>query len=148
MKPLRRDVLLLLSLQIGYSAGLAALVALFPIGTGSNGWVGPVGSINGALSFIVIASKRHPDGFDKTYLHQLAMWATLAQVLLGVLFGGLALFVFVATGTALPPHWGWYVLAGVLGIPLAYLFTRFGFRTGIRLVDRPKASAKAAPGGG
>jgi hypothetical protein len=144
MKPSRRDVVLLLSLQIGGAVVLAALVTLLPMGTGSNGWVGLVGVALGAQSFILFASKRHPDGLDKTYLHWLAVWAALAQGVLGALFGGAAVLVFVATGTPLPEYWGWLVLAGALGIPLAYLVTRLGLRMGLRLAARSKVRTASA----
>ena len=135
MKPFLRDALLLLGLQLGISTLMAGVLALLPIDAGSGSWVGAVGGMVGAQTFVLMREKRSPGGLDPATLQRLALAATLGQVA----FAALVLVAMRSFGPApsdeggllaLPASW----LAGALavGAVFAYLATRIGFRMGLK----------------
>jgi hypothetical protein len=135
MKPFLRDALLLLGLQLGISALMAGVLALLPIDSGSGSWVGSVGGMVGAQTFVMMREKRSPGGLDATTLRRLALAATLGQIAAAALV--LAAILSLARTPsdeggllALPASW----LAGALavGAVFAYLATRIGFRMGLK----------------
>ena len=146
MKPFLRDALLLLGLQLGISALMAGVLAVLPIDSGSGTWVGPVGGMVGAQTFVMMREKRNPGGLDAKTLHRLALVATLAQVAVAVLLYLAAMRSFASTPPdeggllALPASW----LAGLLafGAVLAYAATRIGFFMGLKNSRRRQPRAK------
>jgi hypothetical protein len=135
MKPLLRDALLLLGLQLGISALMGGVLALLPIDTGSGSWVGAVGGMVGAQTFVMMREKRNPGGLDAATLNRLALASMVGQVAVAVLF-----FVALRSFAPTPPDEGgflalpasWLVGAMVVGAAFAYLATRIGLRMGLK----------------
>jgi hypothetical protein len=147
MKPLLRDALLLVGLELGISALMAGILAVLPFGSGSGSWVGVVGGMVGAQTFVMLREKRQPGGLDPKTFHRLALAATLGQVIAGALVFALLRLVAPPPSDeeggflALPASW----LAGtaVVGALVAYVATRLGLRMGLKNSRRRPAPPKA-----
>lgn len=147
MKPSAREVAILLALQVGLSAVMAAVLALLPFDTGSGSWVAGVGIMVGAQAFVQLAAKRHPDGFGPGYAHRLALAAAVGQLVIGGLFAAVVVGADASSVAKLGigPAAFVLVVVGVAG-PLAYGLTRWGFRTGVRAVARVREAAARRAG--
>ena len=54
MKPTLRDVVVLAALQVGMAGLMTAVISLLPSAGGTNSWVGAVGAMIGAQSFVML----------------------------------------------------------------------------------------------
>jgi uncharacterized membrane protein YbhN (UPF0104 family) len=143
MKPLLRDALLLLGLQLGISALMAGVLALLRTDAGSGSWVGAVGGMVGAQTFVMMREKRNPGGLDAKTLQRLALAATLGQIVAAIL-------ILVAIRTLTPPAEdgllslpaSWLVGTLAVGAAFAYVATRIGFRMGLKNSRRPPKAKK------
>jgi hypothetical protein len=138
---------MLLALQVGLSAVMAAVLALLPFDTGSGSWVAGVGIIVGTQAFVQLSVKRHPNGFGPDYAHRLALAAAVGQLAIGGLFAA----AVVGADASIVAKLGMSPAAFVLVIlvvagPLTYGLTRWGFRMGVRAAARMREAAARRAG--
>jgi hypothetical protein len=145
VKPTARDVVLLLALQVCISALGAGILALLPFNAGPGSWVGGLGIMVGAQSFVVFKARKHPDAFDGgAYSHRLALYAALGQLALG----GLAAVGIAVAAPQVLDSLGVgtvvfiLVVAGLAGL-LTYGLTRWGFRMGLSALARGRKGARS-----
>ena len=147
MKPSARDVAILLALQVGLSAIMAAVLALLPFDTGSRSWVAGVGVMVGTQAFAQLSVKRHPDGFGPGYAHRLALAAALGQLVIGGLFAAALVGADPSIVAKLGMRPATFVLViVVVAGPLTYGLTRWGFRSGLRATARVREAAARRAG--
>jgi hypothetical protein len=143
-KPTLRDVLLLVGLQIGIGAIAGALVAALPIHGGSGGWTAGLGVLVGSQAFVIHKEKKEPGRIVGPYAHWLALWAAVAQLVVGALFAIAATVAWPEAIEGLGLGAGMFVLivAAIAG-PLTYGFTRWGVRMGLKAAQRAKPRTRA-----
>ena len=145
MKPTLRDVAVLAGLQVGMSALMTAVISLLPSTGGSNSWVGAVGAMIGAQSFVMLDGRKRPGRVSAPgFAHRLSMWAVVAQLVLAALAAGVLAAVSPATLTqAATAVGGWWALVLALAVALTYAMTRVGLRMGLKNLARVQAAAEA-----
>lgn len=145
MKPTLRDVAVLAGLQVGMSALMTAVISLLPSTGGSNSWVGAVGAMIGAQSFVMLDGRKRPGRVSATgFAHRLSMWAVAAQLVLAALAAGvLAAVSPVTLAQAAEMLGGWRVAVLGVAVALTYAMTRVGLRMGLKNLARVQAAAEA-----
>ncbi len=145
MKPTLRDVAVLAGLQVGMSALMTAVISLLPSTGGSNSWVGAVGAMIGAQSFVMLDGRKRPGRVSAPgFAHRLSMWAVVAQLVLAALAAGVLAAVSPATLTqAAATVGGWWALVLAVAVALTYAMTRVGLRMGLKNLARVQAAAEA-----
>jgi hypothetical protein len=149
MKPTLRDVLLLLGLQLGTAAAALVILALLPIPTGSNSWIGGVAVLIGGQSFPFIKERKSPGSVATPgFAHRLALAASLGQLMLAAAFAGVVALVAPDDAARIAAQMGWWLAVVVaVSVPLCYGLTRWGLALGLRNLTRAKAIAakKSSP---
>jgi hypothetical protein len=145
VKPTLRDVVVLAALQVGMAGLMTAVISLLPSTGGTNSWVGAVGAMIGAQSYVMLDWKRRPGRVTAPgFAHRLSMWAIVAQLVLAALALGVLAAVSPET---LAKHasalGGWWVVVVLVAAGLTYLMTRVGLRMGIKNLARAQAAAEA-----
>ena len=145
MKPTLRDVAVLAGLQVGCSALMTAVISLLPSTGGSNSWVGAVGAMIGAQSFVMLDGRKRPGRVAAPgFAHRLSMWAVAAQLVLAALAAGvLAAVSPVTLSQVVATLAGWWVVVLVVAVALTYAMTRVGLRMGLKNLARVQAAAAA-----
>jgi len=137
VRPTRRDVLLLVSFQLGGGVIAAVASALLPGDSGVG--MTAVGLMVGAHAFAHFKQSREPGCFVGSFAHWLAVWAAVAQIAIGVPI----LAVVVTTQPEVPfgMSAGTFLLVvtAITG-PLVYGVTRMGFRLALRFGSRAKTA--------
>ncbi len=143
-RPTPRDVLLLVGLQIGIGAIAGALVAALPIHGGSGGWTAGLGVLVGSQAFVIHKEKKEPGSIVGPYAHWLALWAALAQLVVGALFAIAATVAWpeAIEGLGLGASVFVLIVAAIAG-PLTYGLTRWGVRMGLKAAQRAKPRTRA-----
>jgi hypothetical protein len=145
-RPSFRDMAALVGMQLGVSAIAAGIVSLLPL-QGSQGWVGAVGTLTGALMFTLWKEKRMP-GFIANKVHRLAIAAAVLQIQVAAAFGLLLMVsdpeLRATLERELSPGTIVLLIAAVLvvGGLLVYACTRFGLRMGLKSIEAKKKSAR------
>ena len=149
MKPTLRDVAVLAGLQVGMSALMTAVISLLPATGGTNSWVGAVGAMIGAQSFVMLDGKKRPGRVAAAgFAHRLSMWAVAAQLVLAALAAAILAAVSPATvAEAAASLGGWWAVVVAVAVALTYAMTRVGLRMGLRNLARVQAAAKAKADG-
>ena len=149
MKPTLRDVAVLAGLQVGMSALMTAVISLLPATGGTNSWVGAVGAMIGAQSFVMLDGKKRPGRVEAAgFAHRLSMWAVAAQLVLAALAAGIVAAMSPATvAEAAASLGGWWAVVVVVAVALTYAMTRVGLRMGLRNLARVQAAARAKADG-
>jgi hypothetical protein len=145
-RPSFGDMAVLVGMQLGIGLLVAGIVSLLPL-QGSQGWVGAVGTLTGAIAFTVWKEKRVP-GFVAGKVHRLAIAAAVLQIQIAAAFGLLLVVSDPELRTTLErelsPGTIVLLIAGVLvvGGVLVYACTRFGLRMGLKSLEanKPKSS--------
>jgi hypothetical protein len=138
-RPSFRDMAVLVGMQLGVSVIAAGIVSLLPL-QGSQGWVGAVGALTGAVMFTLWKEKRTP-GFVANKVHRLAIAAAVLQIQIAAAFGLLLMLSDSGLRTTLErelsPGTIVLLIAGVLvvGGLLVYACTRFGLRMGLKSIE-------------
>jgi hypothetical protein len=142
VKPTLRDVAVLTALQLGCAAVMSAVMSLFLTTGGSNGWIGGLGLMIGAQSFVMLEWRKRPGRVSAPgFTHRLSLWAVVAQLAVTAVFVGvLAIWssetvVEFASGLG----WGWAIVVAVAA-PLIYLMTRAGLSMGLKNLARAQAA--------
>ena len=145
MKPTLRDVAVLAGLQVGTSALMTAVISLLPSTGGSNSWVGAVGAMIGAQSFVMLDGRKRPGRVAAPgFAHRLSMWAVAAQLVLAALAAGVLAAVSPVTLSQVAATLaGWWVVVLVVAVALTYAMTRVGLRMGLKNLARVQAAAEA-----
>ena len=145
MKPTLRDVAALVGLQVGMSALMTAVISLLPSTGGTNSWVGAVGAMIGAQSFVMLDGRTRPGRVSAPgFAHQLSGWAVVAQLVLAVLAVGILAAVSPATlAAAVASLRGWWAAVLAVAAALTYAMTRVGLRMGLKNLARVQAAAEA-----
>ncbi len=145
MKPTLRDVAVLAGMQVGISALMTAVISLLPSTGGTNSWVGAVGSMVGAQSFVMLDARKQPGRVAAPgFANRLSIGAVVAQLVLAALAAGILAAVSPeAFAKVVATLGGWWAIVVVVGVALTYLMTRVGLRVGIKNVARAQAAAEA-----
>ena len=145
MKPTLRDVAVLAGLQVGISALMSAVISLLPSTGGTNSWVGAVGAMVGAQSFVMLDGKKRPSRVSAPgFAHRLSMWAVAVQLVLAALAAGILAAVSPETfAKAAATLGGWWAVVVVVAVALTYAMTRVGLRMGLKNLARAQAAAEA-----
>lgn len=149
MKPTLRDVAVLAGLQVGISALMTAVISLLPStgggggGGGSNSWVGAVGAMIGAQSFVMLDGRKRPGRVSAPgFAHRLSLWAVAAQLVLAALAAGILAAVSpAALAQAATSLGGWWAVVLGVAVVLTYAMTRVGVRMGVKNLARAQAAA-------
>jgi hypothetical protein len=145
VKPTLRDVAVLAGLQVGMSALMTGVISLLPSTGGSNSWVGAVGAMIGAQSFVMLDGKKRPGRVSAPgFAHRLSMWAVAAQLVLAALAVAILAAASPATLTGAVAALGrWWAVALGVAAALTYAMTRVGLRMGLKNLARVQAAAEA-----
>jgi hypothetical protein len=145
VKPTLRDVAVLAGLQVGISALMTAVISLLPSTGGTNSWVGAVGSMIGAQSFVMLDARKQPGRVSAPgFAHRISIGAVVAQLVLAALAAGILAAVSPETfANVASTLGGWWSIVIIVGVALTYLMTRVGLRMGIKNVARAQAAAEA-----
>jgi hypothetical protein len=145
VKPTLRDVAVLAGLQVGMSALMTGVISLLPSTGGSNSWVGAVGAMIGAQSFVMLDGKKRPGRVSAPgFAHRLSMWAVAAQLVLAALAVAIVAAASPATLTGAVAALGrWWAVALGVAAALTYAMTRVGLRMGLKNLARVQAAAEA-----
>ena len=145
MKPTLRDVAVLAGLQVGCSALMTAVISLLPSTGGTNSWVGAVGAMIGAQSFVMLDGRKRPGRVSAPgFAHRLSMWAVAAQLVLAALAAAILAAVSPATlAEAAAALGSWWLVALAVAAALTYAMTRVGLRMGLRNLARVQEAAAA-----
>jgi hypothetical protein len=145
VKPTLRDVAVLAGLQVGISALMSAVISLLPSTGGTNSWVGAVGAMVGAQSFVMLDGKKRPSRVSAPgFAHRLSMWAVAVQLVLAALAAGILAAVSPETfAKAAATLGGWWAVVVVVAVVLTYAMTRVGLRMGLKNLARAQAAAEA-----
>jgi hypothetical protein len=145
VKPTLRDVAVLAGLQVGMSALMTAVISLLPSTGGTNSWVGAVGAMIGAQSFVMFDGKKRPGRVSTPgFAHRLSMWAVVAQLVLAALaVAALAAVSPVTLSQGAATLGGWWAVVVAVAVALTYAMTRLGLRMGLKNLARVQAAAEA-----
>jgi len=124
---------------------MSAVISLLPSTGGTNSWVGAVGAMVGAQSFVMLDGKKRPSRVSAPgFAHRLSMWAVAVQLVLAALAAGILAAVSPETfAKAAATLGGWWAVVVVVAVALTYAMTRVGLRMGLKNLARAQAAAEA-----